>query len=172
MSLQQAYSSQPFSAPDSRADDGRREIVISGGKIAISRAISGVKMNLDLPATAYRGLAVSLDIDERGQQTYRIVLSHRDSDLSVTLAQTPQKDETVTLWRRWSAYFGLPSFVKWPDGDIESLQPDDPFGAPTARKRGWPLGKRRSHMSGRRACPPKGCARVVRRDGREIVRYE
>ncbi len=123
-----------YSASDPRADGGVRAVWLTPRGVRIERAVSGVKMRLSIPIEAYRAI---LSTCQDGNRPFcRIVLAHRDPDLSVTLDQ--RADAFPEIWRSWARFFSEPA----PEVMRDSLvQP---------RRRSTALPKRRPRFLSRR----------------------
>ena len=109
----------PLTAPDRRADDKRRHVTLSPHTVTIARRFRGIAMQVAVPVKAYRGVCVGLKSDGSGPVAYELRLEHRDSDLSVSLAEAPDDREIWADWRSWAAFFGLPALVERGDGVAE-----------------------------------------------------
>jgi hypothetical protein len=174
MTTPQAKAFDRIFARDSRADGGQRQISIAADAIAIDRRVAGVRMRLALPIRAFRGVSLALVENARGS-FYRVALDHRDPDLAVTLAEANSEREIALQWKAWAQFFQLPRLTLGQDQNrvvIESSLGRLVLGAVQPRKRGWPLKRRRSKISGLRKQGPGGRVMAVFRNEREIVCYE
>jgi hypothetical protein len=126
-------------APDARADDGRRRILIDQRYIRIDRSVAGVKMRLAIPVEGYRGVLLASE-EVAGQHVYRVSLAHRDTEFSVDLLLSPDQVNGLSAWQSWARYFSLPAILDEADPDEEALHAES-FLRP--RRRGAGLSKRR-----------------------------
>jgi hypothetical protein len=139
-------------ASDPRADGRRREITLARSRVEIVRSIDGVRRNISLAASAYRGVVLRLR-DGNERFAYELELAHRDPDLCVTLLEAEDDDEIQAEWRLWARYFGLPTLVELEEGRAE---PDAPRLGELAiadrapRRRGRAMARRRPRFLARR----------------------
>jgi hypothetical protein len=145
--------SRRFEAPDVRADEHRRVVIVAGDRVVIVRSVAGVFMRITLRPSAYRGILLRLAcLDEAGFR-YEIHLAHRDPDLGVSLAQFHDEAEAQAEWRLWSRFFGLPKLVERVEGTLEIVRSTSggaPAAAPGARRRGRGARSRRPRFLIRR----------------------
>jgi hypothetical protein len=94
-------------ASDPRADDGRRIILLGRRTITIKRRLRGMKMHLSVPVETYQGVVMAGEGQPDGV-LYRVTLTHRDPDLSVTLKESRSRGAMVEAWHQWSTYFAPP----------------------------------------------------------------
>ncbi len=87
--------------------------MLARGRVQIARSVAGVRMNISLAASAYRGVVLRLRGLEDGRFSYEIELAHRDpADLSVTLLEASDDSEVQAEWRLWARFLGLPALVE------------------------------------------------------------
>lgn len=96
---------------DPRADDGRRLILLGRRTVTIKRRLRGVKMHLSVPVDTYLGVVMAREGQPDGV-LYRVMLAHRDPDLSVTLKESRSRSAMVEAWHSWSAYFTTPILLE------------------------------------------------------------
>jgi hypothetical protein len=140
-------------ASDPRADGRRREILLARGRVQIARSVAGVRMNISLAASAYRGVVLRLRGLEDERFTYEIELAHSDPDLSVTLLEAADDSDIQAEWRLWAKFLGLPTLVEREEGCVE---PDSVrlgelvIGQRKPRRRGGAMARRRPRFLTRR----------------------
>ncbi|HZZ60837.1 MAG TPA: DUF6101 family protein [Roseiarcus sp.] len=98
-------------ACDPRSDNRRRMVEIGSEAVVIRRAVAGIPMAIRVPLSAYRGVTLRIAGLEGGRFHYQVRLLHRDSDLSVPLAEGENEAAVEAQWREWVRSFGLPAFV-------------------------------------------------------------
>ena len=135
----------PFSLPvrfetaDEAADEQRRVIDLHREHVVVHRSVLGMRMALNLPVMAFRGVAIRLNGSEFGTPTaIDVVLEHGDPALSLPLFSSSACDDIVAEWQSWGRVLGLPLLVAERDGSLR-----EPFArlgavrveAPTWRRR-------------------------------------
>lgn len=163
-----------FIAADQRADGGQRRVSVAAEYVSIDRRVAGIAMRLALPIGCFRGVSLSV-LENAGGWFYRVALEHADPELGVTLAESASESEIAPEWKAWAGFFGLPRIA--PTQGQRPVFLDCGQGTPVtggipSRKRGWPLKRRRSAISGRRFAGPSSRALAVFRGEREIACYE
>jgi Family of unknown function (DUF6101) len=137
-----------FEAADEAADERRRVIDLHRERIVVRRCVRGMRMALNLPLTAFRGVAIRLTGKAGEPPTaIAVVLEHCDPALSLPLFSSSASDDIVAEWQSWGRVLGLPLLVAERDGSLR-----EPFArlgavrieAPTWRRR------RRSAIARRR----------------------
>jgi Family of unknown function (DUF6101) len=167
-----------FEAADEAADGRRRVVDLHRERVVLRRSVRGMRMALNVPVTAYRGVAIRLYGKPAGQPdaaptSIAVVLEHTDPALSLPLFEAPQADDIVAEWQSWGRVLGLPLLVAEGDGSLR-----EPFArlgavrveAPTwRRRRRSAIAKRRPSRLLRRQ--PGGLPEtpVVHRGEREII---
>lgn len=141
-------------ATDLRADGQRRSVNIDRRRIKIDRKVNGIDMHVDVPAQSYYGVVLSHPPASAPATPWRIMLVHRDPDLSVILYHNDSDEDVVAIWNEWSDFFSLPRLVEHPDGALDCA--DVYIGglamgrAPLWRRRGGTLANRRPRFFARR----------------------
>lgn len=151
-------------AQDSRADDRRREVVISRDRVTIDRSFRGIAMRLSIPVEAYQGVCVALKSGRSAGSFYEIRLDHSDAELSVTLAEAPDDSEVWADWRSWARFFNLPALIEGNDG-VAVWGRNPGLGASAKRR----LKRRRAPFLARRYRAPR-IAGAVHREAEIIAR--
>lgn len=162
-----------FTANDAVADGRVRHVELHRERVILRRAVQGMRVALNVPVTAFRGVAVRLiaaSADEPARAA--VVLEHCDPALSIELFAAPDSTDVVAEWQLWSRVLSLPPLFADADGNFS--EPFPRLGAmrvkaPTARRRRRsPLAKRRPRFLARRRMSPKRDTAVYRGE-REII---
>jgi Family of unknown function (DUF6101) len=170
----------PFSLPvrfavaDEAADERLRVVDLHRERVVLRRAVGGMRMALNMPMAAFRGVAIRLlgNPDEI-PTAIAVVLEHSDSALSLPLFTATDADDIVAEWQSWGRVLALPLLVADADGALR-----EPFArlgalrieAPTwRRRRRNAIARRRParHLRRHRGALPK--VPVVHRNEREII---
>jgi len=164
-----------FTAADEAADESLRVVDLHRERVVVRRAVRGVRMALNMPVAAFRGVAirVSLAEAESAPRNIAVVLEHGDPALSLPLFSAAECDDVVAEWQSWGRVLGLPLLVAETDGSLR-----EPFArvgalrvqAPTwRRRRRGAIARRRPSRLLRRRPGKITSASVVHRDEREII---
>ena len=156
-----------FSAADAAADGRSREVELTRERVVVRRAVAGIAMKLNLPMSAYRGVAIRTSADGAS-----VVLEHRDPALALELYAAPDGDGVAAEWRTWGAVLGVPLLVADEAGAAEEV-----FARVGAVKVSAPFVRRRRRNAIKRRRPSILLRRVVKRvaatevyrDEREII---
>jgi Family of unknown function (DUF6101) len=92
-----------FDAHDIRADGGVRQIELHRERVILRRAVSGMRMAINVRVRDFLGVALR-GIDD----AQMLVLLHRDPSLSIPLLVSSDHDEIEMAWQIWSEIFALP----------------------------------------------------------------
>ena len=159
-------------APDGRADELRRVVLVARDRVVIARSVAGVFMHILLTPSAYRGVLLRLvSLDGAGFH-YEISLAHHDADFDVLLAQFDDEREAHVEWDLWSRFLESPMLVERVEGAWEPARPmNGEVGAsnprPRPRRRGRGMGSRRARfLTRRKVGRPELCVRLA--PGREL----
>ncbi|NEW88888.1 hypothetical protein DU475_16675 [Rhodopseudomonas sp. WA056] len=107
-----------FDAHDVRADGGIRQIELHRERVVLRRAVSGMRMAVNVSVSDFRGIGC------RGLDDGRmLMLVHRDPSLSIPLGISDDAEEIERMWALWSEIFGLPQL------------PEDKLREPAQRRR-------------------------------------
>lgn len=136
--------------------DGRvRHVELHRERVILRRAVQGMRVALNVPVTAFLGVAVRLTAaTDEAPARVAVMLEHRDPALSIELYAAPDSTDVVAEWRLWSRVLGVPQLVLDKDGNLS--EPYLRIGsvrhkAPAARRRRRsPLAKRRPRFLARR----------------------
>ncbi|MFZ3360548.1 MAG: DUF6101 family protein, partial [Xanthobacteraceae bacterium] len=103
-----------FEAADAAADERLRIVDLHRERVVLRRSVAGMRMALNLPVAAFRGVAIRLFGDAgsgRGDSaptSIAVVLEHQDPALSLPLYASPETDDIVAEWQAWGRVLGLP----------------------------------------------------------------
>ncbi len=92
-----------FSAHDTRADGGVRQVELHRERVVLRRAISGMRMAVNVRVSDFLGIALR-EVDD----AQMLVLVHRDPSLTIPLCISDDRDEITDAWEMWSETFALP----------------------------------------------------------------
>jgi hypothetical protein len=165
-----------FTAADEAADERMRVVDLHRERVVLRRSVRGMRMALNLPVTAFRGVAIKLAFDEAGAApgSIAVVLEHGDPDLSLPLFSATESDDIVAEWQSWGRVLGLPLLVAEDDGSLR--EPFTRLGAflrveaPTwRRRRRSAIARRRPARLMRRRPAARSATPLVHRGEREII---
>ena len=151
-------------APDSRADERRRVVLVARDRVVIARSVGGVFMQILLAPSAYRGVLLRLvGLDDAGFH-YEIHLTHDDPDFGVLLARSDDEAEALAEWDLGSRFLELPTLAERVEGAYEPARPmigQVVADGPDPRRRATGMGSRRARFLTRRKIGrPELCVRV------------
>jgi uncharacterized protein DUF6101 len=163
-----------FTAADEAADERLRVVDLHRERVVLRRSVRGMRMALNLPVAAFRGVAIRL-IGEAGQMpsAIAVVLEHDDAALSLPLFLAAETDDVVAEWQAWGRALGLPLLVAEGDGSLR-----EPFARLGAVRIATPIARRRRRGAVARRRPLRLLRRratrlpeapAVHRDEREII---
>jgi len=163
-----------FTAIDAGADERSRDVELTRERVVLRRAVRGIRMAVNLPVTAFLGIALRLVPAEGGApERASISLEHRDCGLSIPLFATSDWRDAVAEWRLWGRVLKLPLLVADLDGSLR-----DAFKRLGLMRLGKPAPRRRRHNAIKRRRPSIllrrtahafPAERIVHRDEREII---
>lgn len=163
-----------FAASDAAADERIRHVELHRERVVVRRAVRGMLMALNMPISAFTGVALRM-IPREGDNNAAIavILEHRDPLLAVPLHVATESDEVMAQWRAWGNVLGLPLLVTAADGEL--CEPFTRLGQirtepprPRRRQRSV-LNFRRPSILMRRTPGKITTATPVYRDEREII---
>ena len=163
-----------FTTSDALADEALRHVELHRERVIVRRAVQGMRIALNVPVKAFRGVAIRL-IPERDDRRagVGVYLEHRDPALSIELYSAENSDDVVAEWQLWSRVLGVPPLVAGSDGEFSAPFPQ--LGAvrikpPTQRRRRRsPLSKRRPKFLARRRAGVNRVMPLVHQGEREII---
>lgn len=145
-----------YTASDAGADGRVRQIELHREHVLVRRAVRGIRMKLDVPLSAYRGIA--LRIVPPGQSdagAVAVTLEHRDPGLSIPLFIASETGDVGEQWRSWGDALDLPLLVVDADGRLhDPLRVETPLATGNSaprRRRCNAVARRRSTITFRRA---------------------
>jgi hypothetical protein len=163
-----------FAVRDKAADEHIRYVELTRERVVVRRAVRGVKMAVNLPLTAYLGVALRMQPPEGSTAgAVSVVLEHRDHGLSLPLFCASDGTDIVAEWQSWARVLRLPLLVAEADGRLR-----DAFDRIGAIRVASPIGRRRRRSAIRQRRPSILLRRkvgrsvadaVVHRDEREII---
>ena len=163
-----------FAATDKAADGRIRHVELTRERVVVRRAVRGMKMAVNLPVSAYLGVALRLEpMQGDTPGTLSIVLEHRDHALSLPLFCADDGTDIVAEWQSWARVLGMPLLVAEADGRLREAF--DRIGAvrvdtPTwRRRRRSAIRSRRPSIFMRRKPGRSIEGATVHRDEREII---
>jgi hypothetical protein len=138
------------------------------------RSLAGMRMALNMPVSAFAGVALRLTPGVDGAiATVAVVLEHKDPGLTLPLFVSAEGDDAMAEWRCWSQVLGLPQLI--PDDEGGFREPFARMGGvrlervrPRRRRHGA-LKRRRPTMPLRRKAARLTDAAPVHRGEREII---
>jgi Family of unknown function (DUF6101) len=92
-----------FHAQDTRADGGVRQIELHPERVVLRRAVSGMRMAVNVRVSDFLGVALR-GIDD----AQMLVLVHRDPSLNIPLGASTDHEELAAAWQMWCDIFHLP----------------------------------------------------------------
>jgi uncharacterized protein DUF6101 len=163
-----------FEAADEAADERRRVVDLHRERVVVRRCVGGMRMALNLPVSAFRGVVIRLkQEDDEPPSAIDVVLEHGDPALSLPLFSSDTADEIVAEWQAWGRVLGLPLLVADRDGSLR-----EPFArvgavlieAPARRRRRrTTVSRRRPSIRLRRRAASLPGAPTVHRGECEII---
>jgi len=163
-----------FAASDAAADGRVRHIELFHKRVVVRRQVAGVRMALNMPLSAFDGVAIRLMPGEGDElPTVSVVLEHKDPGLALSLFVSTEADEAFAEWQSWSNVLGVPQLIDDDNGGYR-----EPFarigGVRIARikprrRRHSALKRRRPTMPLRRKAGKVTAATPVYRGEHEII---
>src|ERR1044071_7860384 len=95
-----------FSAADAAADGRSREVELTRDRVVVRRAVAGIRMAVNMPISAYRGVAIRTSAEGAS-----VILEHHDPSLALELYAAPDGDEVAAEWRTWGEVLGVPLLI-------------------------------------------------------------
>ncbi len=161
-----------FAASDAAADERVRHVELYRKRVVVRRSLAGMRMALNMPVSAFAGVAIRVLSGERGAAV-SVALEHKDPGLTLPLLLSTETDEAFADWRAWANVLGLPLLVAEDDGVLR-----EPFarmggvrveGVRPRRRRRSALKRRRPTILMRRKPGRLSEATPVHRGEREII---
>lgn len=102
-----------FAAKDAAADERVRHVELHRERVVVRRCLAGMRMALNMPVSAFAGVAIKLTTGEDGvPPTVSVVLEHKDPSLALPLFVSAEVDDAFAEWRSWGNVLGLPLLVE------------------------------------------------------------
>jgi hypothetical protein len=163
-----------FTAADEAADERLRVVDLHRERVVLRRSVAGMRMALNLPVSAFRGVAIRLSgAVNAPPSAITVVLEHGDPALSLPLFSSPEADDIVAEWQSWGRVLGLPLLVAATDGSltepfkrIGSLRVEPPTWR---RRRRTAISRRRPALLQRRRLGAPRPEPAVHRGERELI---
>ena len=106
-----------FEAGDAAADGQVRYIELFAERLVLRRSVVGMRMALNMPLSAFTGVAIRLDAGVDGAlPTVAVVLEHKDPGLALPLFVSNEADEAFAEWNSWSRALGVPQLISDDEG--------------------------------------------------------
>jgi hypothetical protein len=148
-----------FCAADAAADGRSREVELTRERVVVRRAVAGIRMAVNMPISAYRGVAIRTSAEGAS-----VILEHRDPSLALELYAAPDGDEVAAEWRTWGEVLGVPLLIADEAGETQ-----DAFTRIGAVRSNGPFVRRRRYNAIKRRRPSILMRRVVKRVGEADV---
>ncbi len=163
-----------FTANDAAADGHLRHVELGRERVILRRAVRGMRVALNIPLTAFRGVALHLSPFSGGPAArITVSLAHRDPALFVPLFEALDDTDVVAEWQLWGRVLGLPLLLGDRDGSFHEPYPR--LGrvrlskvAPRRRRRSAVRARRPRFLVRRKAGTASGRSPVYRGE-REII---
>jgi hypothetical protein len=163
-----------FEAADEAADQRLRVVDLHRERVVLRRSVRGMRMALNMPVAAFRGVAIRLiGGEDKAPAAIAVVLEHADPALSLPLFSATGSDDITAEWQSWGRVLGLPLLVADADGSLR--EPFERLGrlrieAPTwRRRRRTAIARRRPSRLLRRRPGQLAETPLVHRGEREII---
>ena len=161
-------------ASDAAADGRVRQVELYRERVVVRRSLAGMRMALNMPVSAFAGVALRVVIGEgEAGATASVTLEHQDPALALPLFTSGEAGEAFAEWRAWGNVLGLPLLVAEDDGILR-----EPFArlggvrveqVRPRRRRRSALKRRRPALPLRRQAGKLTEATPVHRGEREII---
>jgi hypothetical protein len=163
-----------FAAIDAAADERVRHVELYRERVVVRRSLAGMRMALNMPVSAFAGVAIRVTEGEGDEQAaVSVTLEHEDPSLALLLFVSEEADEAFADWRAWANVLGLPMLVAEADGVLR--EPFDRIGGVRVdtvrprRRRRTAMKRRRPSMPLRRRAGKLTDVTPVHRGEREII---
>src|SRR5471032_548418 len=108
-----------FAANDATADERVRHVELYRERVVVRRSLAGMRMALNMPVSAFAGVAIRLTEGEGGEPgTVSVILEHKDPSLALPLFVSAEADDAAAQWRVWANVLGLPLLIAEDDGQL------------------------------------------------------
>jgi hypothetical protein len=138
-----------FEVSDHTADGRTRVVELHRERVVVRRAVRGIKMAVNLPVSAYLGVAIRIEPPtEEVAGAVVLMLEHRDPALSLMLFRAGDCTDIIAEWQSWGRMLGLPLLVAEADGRLR-----EPFRRIGSVRIGTSIARRRRHSALQRRRP-------------------
>jgi len=162
-----------FEAADGRSDERVRQIELHRERVVVRRTLHGMRMALNLPVSAYRGVALRLLPPDSGRSAAAaVVLEHDDPSLSLPLFAAGDSEDIIAEWQSWARVLGRPLLVDDARGGLREPFPmlgNVRVGQPSLRRRRRSGLRRRRPSILLRRKPGRSGDMIVHRSEHEII---
>jgi hypothetical protein len=100
-----------YAAIDAAADERVRHVELYRERVVVRRSLSGMRMALNLPLSAFAGVAIRMSAGSE-PATVSVILEHKDPALALPLFVSAEADDAAAQWRIWAKVLGLPMLVE------------------------------------------------------------
>ena len=106
-----------YSAHDSGADSGLRNIELGRERVMLKREVRGILMKVGVNIREFAGIALrTLPPEGDEPAAIAVMLEHRDTGLTVPLFVATEGDDAMAQWKSWGRVLDVPLLVAEPDG--------------------------------------------------------
>ena len=163
-----------FFAADHTADGALRVVDLHRKRVVLRHARAGMRMAVNLPVAAYRGVAIKLFAEaDKPPHMFAVTLEHADTALSLLLFSSADVGEITAEWRVWGRVLGLPLLFPKDDGTLHEVFARIGrllIAPPTwRRRRHTAIGRRRPQRLLRRRTTAHPKDPIIHRGEREII---
>ena len=162
-----------FAASDAVADERVRHVELYRERVVVRRSLGGMRMALNMPVSAFAGVAIRVLAREGEAPAVSVTLEHKDPSLALPLFVSRRSRRSLRRMARLGQCAGLPLLVAEDDGELR-----EPFArmggvrvgtVRPRRRRRSALKRRRPTMPMRRPTGKLTEATPVHRGEREII---
>lgn len=156
----------PNALPVRHTDRGDA-FILDRDRAVVRRDLHGIAATLDVPVSAYRGIAVRMSAEGEDRLRVVIELMHRDPALTLPLMMADDAEEAAADWIAWGRALALPLLFVEQDGTVTSPAGESGRTAVVVRRTGRPFRGRQSRFARRRKTGT--FSGIERLEGREII---
>jgi hypothetical protein len=106
---------------------GVASIHLDESRVTVKRPLGGIDATLACPVSAFRGVAVRMEVDPRSQDIHAVVeLMHPDPAMSLPLVIAEDMGDAEDIaadWQAWGKALGLPLLIVDADGTVREALP-------------------------------------------------
>jgi hypothetical protein len=163
-----------FAAHDAGADERVRTVELHRERVVVRRAVRGMRMALNLPVSAYLGVALRMvPPQDAAPGMVAVMLEHADPALSVPLFTATDTSDITAEWESWSRVLRRPllvadenGFLYEPFARIGDVRVNPPVAR---RRRSGTVRRRRPSILMRRKPGRPSATPSMHRGEREII---